>query len=45
VAWFDPNLAAYLLERPVKSGGVTKYNVNLQRLIAVDNAARGQDDK
>jgi len=40
MAWFDPNLAAYLLERPVKSAEVTKYNINLRRLIAADNAAR-----
>ena len=45
MAWFDPNLAAYLLERPVKSGEVTKYNVNLRRLIAAGNAAWGQEDE
>jgi hypothetical protein len=45
MAWFDPNLAAYLLEGPVKSGEVTKYNVNLRRLIAAGNAARGQEDE
>jgi hypothetical protein len=45
MAWFDPNLAAYLLERPVRSGEVTKYNINLRRLIAAGNAARGQEDE
>jgi hypothetical protein len=45
MAWFDPNLAGYLLERPVKSGEVTKYNINLRRLIAAGNTARGQEDK
>jgi hypothetical protein len=40
MAWFDPNVAAYLLERPVKNGNVPKYNINLRRLIAAANAAR-----
>jgi hypothetical protein len=40
IAWFDPNVAAYLLERPIKDGNVPKYNINLRRLIAADNAAR-----
>lgn len=40
MAWFDPNVTAYLLERPVKNRNVPKYNINLRRLIAADNAAR-----
>lgn len=33
-AWFDPEVAAYLLDRPVKATGGAPYNVNLKRLIA-----------
>ncbi|MGY4629109.1 hypothetical protein [Bradyrhizobium sp. USDA 4486] len=41
-AWFDPNLAAYLLERPVKNYNVPRYNIDLRRLIAAANASRDQ---
>ncbi len=41
-AWFDPNLAAYLLERPVKNYNVPRFNVDLRRLIAAANASRDQ---
>jgi hypothetical protein len=40
MAWFDPNLAAYLLERPLKGTETAKYNINLRRLIAAANASR-----
>jgi hypothetical protein len=40
MAWFNPDVAAYLLERPIKNPNVPMYNVNLRRLIAADNAAR-----
>ncbi|PDT87493.1 hypothetical protein CO669_25345 [Bradyrhizobium sp. Y36] len=39
MAWFDPNVAAYLLERPVKNPNV-QYNIDLRRLIAAANASR-----
>lgn len=42
IAWFNPNVAAYLLERPVKNYDVPQYNINLRRLMAADNAARGE---
>lgn len=41
IAWFNPDVAAYLLERPVKNYDVPQYNINLRRLMAADNAARG----
>jgi hypothetical protein len=46
-AWFNPDVAAYLLEKPVKNPNVPMLNVNLRRLIAGDNAAResGPDEK
>ncbi|MGL3109140.1 hypothetical protein [Bradyrhizobium sp. BR 1432] len=40
MAWFDPNVAAYLLERPVKNPNVPAYNIDLRRLIAAANASR-----
>lgn len=40
MAWFDPNVAAYLLERPVKNPNVPQYNIDLRRLIAAANASR-----
>lgn len=40
MAYFDPNVAAYLLNRPVTSPNSSLYNVNLRRLIGVANAAR-----
>jgi hypothetical protein len=47
VAWFNPDVAAYLLERPVRNPNVSQHNINLRRLIAADNAAResGPSDK
>jgi hypothetical protein len=42
MAWFDPNVAAYLLERPVKDANVPRYNIDLRRLIAAANASRDQ---
>ncbi|MCC8945446.1 hypothetical protein H8A97_10120 [Bradyrhizobium sp. Arg62] len=40
MAWFNPDVAAYLLERPIKNSIVPGYNVNLRRLIAAANASR-----
>lgn len=40
MAWFDPNVAAYLLERPVRNPYVAQYNIDLRRLIAAANASR-----
>lgn len=40
MAWFDPNVAAYLVERPIKSPNVPQYNIDLRRLIAAANASR-----
>jgi hypothetical protein len=40
MAWFDPNVAAYLLERPVRNMDVPRYNIDLRRLIAAANASR-----
>lgn len=40
MAWFNPDVAAYLLDRPIKNPNVPAYNVNLRRLIAAANAAR-----
>ncbi|UQD69346.1 hypothetical protein JEY40_25375 [Bradyrhizobium japonicum] len=40
LAWFDPNVAAYLLERPVRNSNVPQYNIDLRRLIAAANASR-----
>ncbi|WP_441252534.1 hypothetical protein AB8A28_19740 [Tardiphaga sp. 71_E8_N1_1] len=40
MAWFNPGVAAYLLERPIKNANVPAYNINLRRLIAADNGAR-----
>lgn len=40
MAFFDPNVMAYLLERPVKAGNTALYNVNLRRLMGAANAAR-----
>lgn len=42
LAWFDPNVAAYLLERPIKNPNVPQYNIDLRRLIAAANASREQ---
>ncbi len=43
MAWFNPDVAAYLLDRPVKNPNVPQYNVNLRRLIAAANEAREAD--
>lgn len=40
MAWFNPDVAAYLLERKVNNPHIEQYNVNLRRLIAAGNAAR-----
>ena len=40
MAWFNPDVAAYLLERPVKNPDIPQYNISLRRLLAADNAAR-----
>lgn len=40
-AWFNPDVAAYLLERPVRNPNVASHNVNLRRLLAAGSAARG----
>jgi hypothetical protein len=39
-AWFNPDIAAYLLERPLKNQNATFNNVPLRRLIAAANASR-----
>ncbi|MDB5616215.1 MAG: hypothetical protein JWQ24_453 [Tardiphaga sp.] len=44
MAWFNPDVAAYLLERPVKNANVPAYNINLRRLLAADNAVRESAD-
>lgn len=40
MAFFDPAVAAYLLDRPLPSPNSSLYNVNLRRLIAAGNSAR-----
>jgi hypothetical protein len=40
MAFFDPAVAAYLLNRPLPSPNSSLYNVNLRRLIAAANASR-----
>jgi hypothetical protein len=40
MAWFNPDVAAFLLDRPIKNANVASHNINLRRLIAADNAAR-----
>lgn len=45
LAWFDPNIAAYLLDRPVKNPNVPAYNIDLRRLIAAANASRDQGEE
>lgn len=42
MAWFNPDVAAYLLERPVKNSNVPRYNIDLRRLIAAASASREQ---
>lgn len=46
-AWFDPNLAAFLLERKIPNPNASFNNVPLRRLIGAANAAResGPDDE
>jgi hypothetical protein len=43
MAWFNPEVAAYLLERPVRNPNVASHNINLRRLLAADNAARDSE--
>lgn len=40
MSWFNPDVAAYLLERQVKNAEVPQYNINLRRLQAAANASR-----
>ena len=40
MAWFNPDVAACLLEKPVRNPDIPQFNISLRRLIAVDNAAR-----
>jgi hypothetical protein len=42
MAWFNPDVAAYLLDRPVRNPNVPQYNVDLRRLIAAANESREQ---
>lgn len=39
-AWFNPDIAAFLLERPLKNKDAGFNNVPLRRLIAAANASR-----
>lgn len=41
MAWFDPNLAAYLLEKPIAKKFTLQYNPRVQRVIAIGHAVRG----
>lgn len=45
MAWFNPDVAAYLLERPVRIPNVPAYNIDLRRLIAAANASREQGEE
>ena len=38
MAWFDPGLMSYLLNKPLKNRGGAPYNVNLKRFMAADVA-------
>lgn len=40
MAWFNPNVAAYLLEKKIADPNVYHLSINLRRLIAADNSAR-----
>jgi hypothetical protein len=40
MAFFDPSVASYLLNRPLPSANSSLYNINLRRLIAAANASR-----
>lgn len=44
-AWFNPDVAAYLLERPLKNQNAAFNNVPLRRLIAAANASREIGDE
>lgn len=44
-AWFDPNLAAFLLERKIPNPNASFNNVPLRRLIGAANAARESGPK
>lgn len=43
MAFFDPAVASYLLNRPLPSANSSLYNINLRRLIAAANASRESD--
>jgi hypothetical protein len=43
MAWFNPDVAAFLLERPVTTIKGKDSNVYLRRAIAAANAARGEN--
>lgn len=40
MAWFNPDVAAYLLERPIRNYDAAPYNVNLKRLEALAAGSR-----
>lgn len=40
MSWFNPDVAAYLLERQIRNADVPQYNINLRRLQAAANASR-----
>ncbi|WP_338317585.1 hypothetical protein, partial [Bradyrhizobium ottawaense] len=44
-AWFNPDIAAYLLERPLKNQNAAFNSVPLRRLIAAANASRESGDE
>lgn len=44
MAFFDPAVAAYLLDRPLPSANSSLHNINLRRLIAAANASRESGD-
>ncbi|RED36202.1 hypothetical protein BJ123_108137 [Rhodopseudomonas thermotolerans] len=44
LAWFNPDVAAYLLERPIKNPNVPEYNIDLRRLEAAAQGARESGD-
>ncbi|MCK1541623.1 hypothetical protein IVB12_06420 [Bradyrhizobium sp. 179] len=44
-AWFNPDIAAFLLERPLKNRNATFNSVPLRRLIAAANASRESGDE
>jgi hypothetical protein len=44
MAWFNPDVAAYLLDKPVRNFANAPYNINLKRLIAAAAAGRESAD-